>query len=354
MIPGEIKNLNPSLAELLAGEDIRGSLFDPNKAKKNKQQRYLRLMRGVNIFSYSTGENLQTCERKFKSKKLELNNDFDQTINTLGTNIDFAYGRAIETGVQAALLGHPRYKIFFDMFMAWDIPLMQEHPKNPKSFALACIAIDEFIYIKDQIFQGWEVAMFNGKPAIELAMCIDMENGYYYVGHADIILWNPTIQRYKVLEIKTTGSKNVHEAMYKNSNQATGYSIFVDSIASDAEVSATFEVYYLVFPVWAGHWQLFEFTKSRSARAEWLNTLLFDIQRINISKQTGIWPKRGSSCFEWYRPCEYYDRCDLDASSFNPEGDFAVIGEEEIGQHEFDFRFKMSDIIKLQQDLIIQ
>lgn len=345
--------IDNSLAALLKSEDIRGQLFDPNKAKRNKQKRYLRLMRGVNIFSYSTGETLQTCERKFSRKKLELNNDYDTSIVTLGTNIDFAFGRAIETGIQSAFLGNGKDKIFFDMFLAWDIPLMQQHPKGKnKTFAHACIAIDQFLYVKKQFFEGWEVAMFKGRPAIELAVCIDMENGYYYVGHADIILWNPQLRRYKVLEIKTTGFTTVHEAMYKNSNQSTGYSIFVDSVADNYDVSATFEVYYLVLPTEAGFWKLYEFTKSRSARAEWINNLLFDIQRINLSKQTGIWPKRGSSCYDFYKPCEYYDRCDLDPSSFNATGEFAVVTQEEIDTHEFDFKFKMSDIIKLQEELI--
>lgn len=346
-------NIGPSIANLLKKEDIRGTLFDPNKAKRNKQRRYLRLMRGVNIFSYSTGETLQTCERKFSRKKLELNNDHDTSITTLGTNIDFAFGRAIETGIQSAFLGNGKSKIFFDMFMAWDIPLNAVHPKGKdKTFAHACIAIDKFLYIKDQFFQGWEVAMFKGKPAIELAVCIDMENGYYYVGHADIILWNPTLRRYKVLEIKTTGFTTVHEAMYKNSNQSTGYSIFVDSVANDYEVSATFEVYYLVFPTSTGFWKLYEFTKSRSARAEWINSLLFDIQRINLSIKTGIWPKRGSSCFEYFKPCDYFNSCDLPDSSFNATGEFATVKPEEIAEHEFDFKFKMSDIIKLQEELI--
>lgn len=345
--------LSPSLSSLLGAADVRGSLFNPNKAKNNKQQRYLHLMRGVNVHSFSTGENLQSCERKYSRKKLELNNDFQSGIETVRSNIHFAFGRAIETGIQSTFLGKSKARIFWDMFNAWDlIPLTIEDVKANKSFALACIAIDQFQYIKNNIFAGWEIAMFNGKPAVELAMCIDLENGYYYVGHADIILWHPVLRRYKVLEIKTTGNKTLHEAMYKNSSQATGYSIFVDSIAKDAEASATFEVYYLVFPTAIGHWNLYEFTKSRSARAEWINTLLFDIQRINLSRQTGIWPKRGSACFDWYRPCEYFDRCDLDASSFNPTGEFAVIGEEEINQHDFDFKFKLSEVLELQKELI--
>lgn len=342
------------LAALLKDTDIKGQLFDPNKAKKNKQRRYLHLMRGVNISSHSTSEKLITCENKFRCSKLEQNQDIQiDDIVTLEGNIDFAFGRAVETGVQAALLNHPAEKIFWDMFMAWDIGLMQQHPKNfAKTFTDACIAIDKFQYIKTQLMQGWVIAMFQGKPAIELAMLLDLENGYYYVGHADIILYHPEYKKYRVLELKTTGMKKLDEAMYKNSGQAVGYSIFLDQIASDVELTATFEVQYLVYPIHEGFWKNYEFTKSRSARAGWINTVLLDMQRVNTYRTVNFWPKRGSACYDFYRRCEYFDRCDLDNSAFNQSGQFAVIGEKELAEHEFDFRFKLSDVLRTQKELI--
>lgn len=342
------------LETLLKDQDIKGSLFDPNKVKKNKQQRYFHLMRGINIYSHSTSEKFVLCENKFRCSKLDQNQPFQiDPIVTLEGNIDFAFGRAVETGVQAALLNHSKEQIFFDMFLAWDIKLMQQHPKNfAKTFTDATIAIDKFQYIKAQLMQGWEIAMFRGKPAIELAMLLDLENGYYYVGHADIILYHPVLKKYRVLEIKTTGSKNLDAAMYQNSGQATGYSIFLDQIASDVELTSTFEVQYLVYPIHQGFWQNFEFTKSRSARAGWINTLLLDMQRINSYRTLNFWPKRGGACYDFYRRCEFFDRCDLDNSSFNQSGDFAVVTEKELAQHEFDFRFKLSDVLRTQKELV--
>lgn len=347
--------LSPGLATLLQKQDIKGELFDPNIVKKKKQDRYFKLMRGINILSHSTSERLITCERKFACSKLEQNQpeEFTAEIVTLEGNIDFAFGKAVETGVQGVLLGRSPARIFWDMFLAWDCMLLVEHPRGiDKRFVDAVLAIDQFVAIKAELMQGWEVAMFKGKPAIELSICIDLENGYYYVGHADIILYHPLLCRYRVLEIKTTGIKVLHEAMYKNSGQALGYSIFLDEIARDVEATATFEVLYLVFPTSIGYWRPFEFTKSRSNRADWINTLLLDIQRIATYRTVNFWPKRGSSCFEYYRPCDYLDRCDLDPSSFNPSGDFAVIGEDEIEKHEFDFKFKMSQILETQKELV--
>lgn len=342
------------LGGLLGKQDIKGTLFDPNKVKQNKQKRYLHLMRGINVYSHSTSEKFVGCERKFACSKLEQNQPIQiDNIVTLEGNIDFAFGKAVETGIQAALLGHPKWKIFFDMFLAWDIKLMQEHPKNyAKTFTDAVIAVDQFLYIKDQIMDGWEIAMFNGKPAIELAMLLDMENGYYYIGHADIILYHPSLKRYRVLEIKTTGAKNLNPAIYKNSGQATGYSIFLDQIAKDVELTSTFEVTYLVWPTSLGHWEIYEFTKSRSARADWLNTLLLDLQRINTYRTVKFWPKRGNACYDYGRPCTYIDSCDLDPTSFNPSGEFAVLEEDELMQHQFDFHFKLKDIIETQKELI--
>lgn len=343
-----------ALTNILAATDIKSSLFDPNKAKHSKQRRYLQLMRGVNMYSHSTSEKFISCERKFKCTKLEQNNPVNiDFIPTLEGNIDFAFGRAVETGIQSSLLENTKEKVFFDMFMAWDIKLMQQHPRNyAKTFTDACIAIDQFQYIRRELMQGWEIAMFRGKPAVELSLLLDLENGYYYVGHADIILYHPILKKYRVLEIKTTGIKAIDEALYKNSGQAIGYSIFLDEIAKNAETTATFEVQYFVWPIHLGYWKPYEFTKSRSNRADWINTLLLDIQRIHTYRTVAFWPKRGSACFDYNRRCDFFDRCDLDDKSFNQTGQFAVIGEKELEEHEFDFKFKITEIIKTQKELI--
>lgn len=345
--------IKDSLRTLLGSHDISAGIFNTIGARERKKDRYLHLMRGINIVSYSTFSNLHTCERKFALKKLQQASVSEDGSFIPYTNIDFAFGKAIESGVQATFLGKGIQETFLDMFLAWDMPLNAAHPKgDAKSFTDAFIAIEKFRIIKDTIFPGWEIAYFKGKPAIELAMLVDIETGHYYVGHADIILYHPRERRYRVLEIKTTGSKNLHEAMYKNSDQATGYSIMLDSIATDRDETATFEVFYLVFSTSLDSWKLFEFTKSRSMRAGWINTILLDIQRVNIYKQAGYWPKRGGSCFDYYRPCEFFNICDLGFEHFNVRGQFDTVSREDLDKHKFDFKFKISEIIQTQKELI--
>src|SRR6266581_760734 len=194
-----------SLSQILKSQDISAGIFSTIGAKERKKDRYLHLMRGINIVSYSTFGNLHTCERKFALKKLTQASVSESGEYLPYTNIDFAFGKAIESGIQSSFLKKSRQEIFFDMFLAWDMPLNAGHPKGyAKSFVDATIAIDQFLLIKETIFPGWELAWFNDKPAIELAMLIDLETGHFYVGHADVILYHPTERRYRVLEIKTT------------------------------------------------------------------------------------------------------------------------------------------------------
>lgn len=328
-------------------------IFSGQGKAKSKKERYLSLMRGINIISYSTLSNLHLCERRFACSKLRLAASQDSPkILWADSNIDFAFGRSVESGVHGVLVGNKDQDIFKEQFLSWDIPLFEEHARGyAKTFTDSVIAIDRFKYVKQMLFGGWEIAFFNGKPAIEVAMCIDCGNGYYYIGHADVILYNPIERRYRVLEIKTTGAKYFHEAMYKNSDQAIGYSIMLDNIAKDLEETATFEVFYLVYATSFGEWKKFDFSKSRSQRAGWINTILLDIQRINTYLQVDYWPKRGSSCMSYGKPCSYFDTCDLSKEAFNPNG-FEMVTEEEILTYDFDFHFNLQDIINTQKDLI--
>ena len=332
-------------------KDTEVSSGSMQAGKRQKQIRYITLMRGINVSSYSTFGGLQSCDRKFAIKKMELA-DAGVDIKPM-ENVDFAFGKAVETGVHCVFLRKSPEETFIEMFTSWDIPLYAEHPKGyAKRFVDATIAIDKLRYVLSigHLFEGWEVAYFNDKAAIELAMVIDCENGYFYCGHADMILYNPTEHRYRVLEIKTTARKQLDEAMYKNSDQATGYSIMLDSIAQDQEETATFEVFYLVWNTANDNWTLFEFTKTRSQRAGWINTILLDFQRIELQRKFGFWPKRGTACLEYGRRCEYYTCCDLELSYFNSRGEFDIVTPEEIEEHQFDFHFKLSNIIATQQE----
>lgn len=338
----------PILGSLLASHNMKGSLFNQLTKRESKHERYIKLTRGINILSFSTFGALHECERKFALNKVTaaLRKDVPRIVYK-ESNEHFAYGRAIESGVHAVLLGKEDWQITKDMFLSWDLPLWDETSEKNKSFLNCLLAIHKFKYIYPNFFTGWEIAYFNGKPAIELSMYIDLGNGFFYMGHADVILWNAKENKYRVLEIKSTGATSVHEAMYKNSDQAVGYSIMLDSVAQDLESTGTFEVFYLVHCTMQNEWKLFPFTKMRSQRAGWINTLLLDIQRINVYKEVKFWPKRGNACYKYKRVCPHFQTCDLDTT-----GEFDMVSEEELKEHGFDFHFTIDQIIKTQKELV--
>lgn len=328
-----------------------GTLIQSAKAKK--QERYRALARGINVQSYSNFGLMEECERKFAKVKAATAVRYDNgKVAGAENNIHFAYGRAFESGVQATLMGKSAQQIFWEMFLAWDMPLDATDDKG-KTFTECVMAIDKFQLIAPDIFGEWELATFNGKSAVELAFCFDLENGYIFVGHVDIVLRNKSSGQFKVIELKTTGGL-LHEAKYGNSPQATGYSIVVDEIAKqyptlNADLAAAYSVLYLVYQSKDAAFTAFEFTKSRSERAGWLNSLMLDYNRIHMYRDANFFPKRGNSCMKFNRPCHLYGVCDLNIDFTEQH---VVVPMSELETYEFDFRFKLSDIIKTQKELI--
>jgi hypothetical protein len=346
------------LSQLFGGVDVGAATqtLSPNSAKHQKQRRYRELVRGINILSYSTFELYHTCERKFAISKLRAGNrtEAELAIFQEDTNLHLTFGKCFETGIQSVLLGKSWAHIFLDMLMAWDMFLFEEDQKGykGKTFTECVIGVELFFKTtRHVLLSEWEVAIFNGKPAVELAMSLDFENGYYFLGHADVVLRNKYSGELMVLEIKTTADNNIQEAKYGNSAQASGYSIMVDSIADDLELTSAYNVLYLVYHTAQHKFFTYSLNKSREGRAEWVNTLLLDMQRVHTNRQLQFFPKRGQSCMHFGRVCQYYETCSMDPFQGGLR-DFAVISSEQLEAHGFDFHFKLGNLIETQKGFI--
>lgn len=224
-------------------------------------------------------------------------------------NVDFAFGHAVGAGVQAILNKEP---YLWKVLQAWDIDLQRE--KKGKSISRVIMALDLFESFIEGFdgadFHGWEVARFAERPAIELDFCIDLGNGDSYSGHIDIVLYNPSRNEYCVLEIKTDGSFNVHESKYGNSDQGTGYSIIVDLLAGSDSISSP-NVLYLCYSTSESKWITWRFNKSVEAKLEFINGVMLDLSRIKQMQEMDFFPKDGSHCYKYNRPCAYYELCDM-------------------------------------------
>jgi hypothetical protein len=204
---------------------------------------YRQQMSGLNILSYSTTLQLHSCPRRMLLEKITAKEE------TSCDNADFLYGHAVGAGIQSFISYGNREQALLECFMAWNGDLEVEKSKSKKNIWYAIVAVEKFIQLRDMILKGWEIAVFNGKPANELAFRLNLDNGYYYLGHIDLILYHPVQKKFMILELKTTSFTSISEATYKNSAQALGYSLILDALVEKMNLDATasYTVLYLVY-----------------------------------------------------------------------------------------------------------
>ena len=256
--------------------------------------------------SYSGTLSLHSCPRYF-----ELEKKMPKSQRT--SNIHFAFGSALGDGQQVLLAGGTIEQAIWAAAKAWDVELLEIHLKAKKSFSHVVLALQLFQPICEQILQEWKVATLNGKSATELSFKLSLLGEFKYRGHVDVVLRNLVTGLLMVLELKTTGSV-VHEAMYKNSGQAIGYSIILDAVATslgDATLSNSFTILYLAYNSKSSEYTLLPFMKSKMQRATWIQSLMMDTKIIEMYEQAGHYPMYGESCYIFYSPCKYLGICEM-------------------------------------------
>lgn len=278
---------------------------------------------GYQGLSYSRKKDFTTCPRMF------------QINHALGLarrreTVTFSFGHAVAAGVQEWFNSQNEDLCYLQCVrhynMDWDDLGTPKEQKDKKSLWTALYAVEHFLrLLKSSIagdmaeFRDYEVleVMSNGKPlrSVELEFRIQLEHGFVYEGHVDLILRHKNTGEIIVLELKTTNLKDPHPAIYQNSDQALGYSIVVDKIADllgDSHV-ASYRVIYLVWSSSAQDWVIFKFPKSAKQRINWLNNLVRDVDLIysyQLAAEQGVpYPTRGDSCLQFFRPCDYLNLC---------------------------------------------
>ena len=258
--------------------------------------------------SYSSSLVLHSCPRKYQLDKLRAERETKEQ-DEIGS-VHFAFGHAVGAGIQSAFLPNANIDAcYWAAFKAWDFPLLEEEAgaKSRKSFWHALRAIDAAWHLSEALKQeGWELAYFDGKPAIEFSFRVEFPGGFKYRAFIDIILVNSVSGKYKIVEVKTTGATWISEAMYGNSAQALSYGIVLDYLVKDF---SSYDVLYLVYKTKTMEWEAMPFTKTRQVKAEWIRNTLNDNRTISQCIEEDYWPKHGESCFEYFKPCQYFGTC---------------------------------------------
>lgn len=271
-------------------------------AVKVSKTGYNLLVQHANLMTYSTSEILYSCPRKYAIKKLQANLGTADRLNSP----TFAFGHAVGAGVAVYDQTQDLREAIWAAFLAWDIDLLDEERKtersNGKSFHEAVWAL--YVY---RTFYEEETDLANYETVkIEGTIAVDFEDGHFYSGHIDEVLRHKITGSYLVKENKTTGMKNVDPVMYSNSNQALSYAVVVDMLGG-----SEYRVMYTVYSSAEQRWMQFDFIKHGFKKAEWVQDQLLTHQQLDHYTELKFFPKRGASCFNFMRRCEYYESCDI-------------------------------------------
>lgn len=296
----------------------------------------------LKLLSHSSLTTLHTCPRKFELYR--LNAGIGQR-----ASVDTAFGSAFGAGVQS-LIEHegnlPRALVA--AFLGWDVSLLEENSKSNKSLWEVVLALQGFSRLQlPAILKDWEIARLkDGKPAVELSFRVELPDDFSYRGFVDLVLKHRRENRYKIWELKTTGSYTVNEAQYKNSFQGVGYGVVLDAIASEQGATSDYFVDYYVYKTKSREFELMPFLKSNLQRMRWLSQLLLEVEKLQLYDRLGMFPMHGENCFDFFRQCEYFGICEMRNTSLVDMGKAMLVPPVE----DVDFVFDFATLLATQQE----
>lgn len=319
--------VSQSALEKLSNSTINLSFEETSSKQYQKIQQY------HNVTSYSTLDVLHQCARKVQLIKTRAAGG-----GSGANNVDFAFGHAVGAGWQAYLASNGDMEAaIFNAFLAWRVPYEAAIINKGKTITHAILAVQKFAEFWEQQLGDWQVWVLpGGKPAIELSISIDFENGYKHYCHIDAVLEHRLTKKLAILEGKTSGFKVVDEALYANSEQALSYAVLIDMLRADTN----YEVFYPVYSTTSREWELFPFKKSTALKAEWILDAKLDHSMLRTYREINFYPKRGAACFAFMRRCEFFGSCNM--TEHLPEMKTLPPGEE---AERVDYAFKISDIV---------
>lgn len=309
----------------------------------------------IKLLSYSSRNTLNKCPRKFQLYRLSAIQAEGDAEKDMLQQLTFDYGTIVGDGIQAVLCHKPLDRVIIDMLLGWSVDFLDRNPKQKKSFWEAMLAVQKFQSLAEGGYlEEYELMYFtdsegNEKPAIELSFNINLPDGYSYRGFIDAVLRHKLTGAVVVLELKTTSFRQVSTALYKNSSQALGYSVVLDTLFPNL---ASYTVLYLVYTTPTREYAELPFEKSAQQKALWLTSLLLDTKKIELYETYGVYTQEGQCCYDFFRDCEYLGLCGMSTERLTKpltQGILDGIADRESG---YDFTFEFADLIQAQQDMM--
>lgn len=282
--------------------------------------------------SHSALKTFNTCERKFQLERLLKGApDKEDSSHTV-------FGKAFGIFVSTYFLTQDQELSIYKAWLAY-FPIIEDEAKTEESLIIACLSAIPSI---DLLVEGYEVATFNFKPAVELSFRLDIDENCYFVGYVDLVLRSKITSKTAILEVKTTGLGLLDlSPVFQNSGQALGYSICLDQVVGEAQ--AEYEVIYLISQLnkktfGSVKTHVMTFGKTLADRFNWFIALKMDADRLAAMLDTQVFPMRGDSCLQFMRPCQHFNTCQLHSLDRKKE-----IPIDEI---DYQFRFNLEEVIE--------
>jgi len=299
----------------------------------------------LKLLSHSSRTTLHKCPRKYQLYRLSSTTISMSDEKEVEQGVTFAYGTAVGVGVASTLEGKSTNQIYLDTFLSWDTDLLDETPRQEKSFWTALFAVQKFADLRTKGFlDEYELVYYQGKPAVELSFQIILPNGFRYRGYVDAILRHKETGEIMVLECKTS-SGTANPVQYKNSGQALGYSVVLDILFPSL---SSYLVLYLVYETKSYEYVELPFEKSLLQRALWLQELLIDTQMVELYESYHTYPMHGETCNDFFRPCEYLGLCTLRTENHTAPLTTAVLDKISKEEKSYDFNIDFYKLVESQ------
>lgn len=305
----------------------------------------------LKLISHSSRTTLHKCPRKYQLYRLNSQEKTTDELKETEQGVTFAYGTAVGVGVAAALdITKSHDKVILETFLEWDVDLLDNNPRQKKSFWLALFAVQKFIHLRGQgLLEDYELVYYSNKegelaPAIELSFQVILPNGFKYRGFVDAVLKHKTTGEIMVLECKTS-SGTAQPATFKNSGQALGYSVVLDILFPSL---SSYIVLYLVYETKNYEYKELPFEKSLLQRALWLQELLIDCQMVELYESYHTYPMHGESCFDFFRECEYMSLCTLSTKNLTKPLTKQILDKIDIADKSYDFNLDFYGLVESQ------
>lgn len=299
----------------------------------------------LGLLSESSQRLFHACPRRFQLYRM------CKLIGKEEGDEHLAFGSAVGAGSQSLLVDSNNMdRALFEAFINYRADIDDDFgARIKKTVWHALVGTEKFYEFRHSALRDWDVLSYKGKPAVELGYSIDCGDGYFHRGLLDALLINKRSGHLMVYEGKTTTYNKVHEAAYKNSGQALGYSVIVDTIAASLGIDMekeNYEVFYAVYKSSSQEWEEFRFAKNNSQRAMWIRQLMRDIQHISEYAADDFFPRHGESCYAFFRPCPYLDICNMRDDSII--GDITKVPVAEDDADKYQFKFTLEELIQTQ------